>query len=81
MYSSRAEVTKLHKEYAHLQREFRETLRARGEEVVTPRVSIDNIRLFTRVMRGPDWYEGNQDGGEGSTGYVVGYLDENGVSA
>ena len=37
MYSSRAEVTKLHKEYAHLQREFKETLRARGEEVVTPR--------------------------------------------
>ena len=38
MYSSRAEVTKLHKEYAHLQREFQETLRARGDEVaMTPR--------------------------------------------
>ena len=30
------------------------------------------------VERGPDWYEDDQDGGIGSTGVVMGFLDENG---
>ena len=29
----------------------------------------------TLVMRGPEWYEGDQDGGKGSLGRVLGYLD------
>ena len=30
------------------------------------------------VERGPDWYENDQDGGEGNTGVVVGFLDGDG---
>ena len=35
----------------------------------------DASDLFSTVVRGPDWTEGNQDGGEGSVGYLVGFLD------
>ncbi len=32
-----------------------------------------------RVVRGPDWKWGDQDGGEGSVGTVVGFKKERGV--
>ena len=34
--------------------------------------------VTTTVVRGKDWYEREQDGGSGSVGYVVGYLDTDG---
>ena len=34
---------------------------------------------LTAVTRGADWYEKDQDGGEGSIGYIVGFVDADGV--
>ena len=40
-----------------------------------PRTGED---LFAPAVRGPHWYEGDQDGGAGSVGHLVGWLDADG---
>jgi hypothetical protein len=36
----------------------------------------DKIKVGVRVVRGADWYKGNEDGGEGNVGTVVEILDD-----
>jgi hypothetical protein len=45
------------------------------------KVTMSNVYNFCRVVRGPDWSAGDDDGGpEGPGGEVVGYIGENGVA-
>ena len=45
------------------------------------KVTIKNVYNFCRVVRGPDWSAGDDDGGpEGPGGEITGYIGENGVA-
>ena len=45
------------------------------------KVTTQNVYNFCRVVRGPNWSAGDEDGGpEGPGGEVIGYIGENGVS-
>jgi len=34
-------------------------------------VTIDNVHLGMKVVRGPDWHYGEQDGGKGGIGKII----------
>jgi len=45
------------------------------------KVTLSNVYNFCRVVRGPDWSAGDDDGGpDGPGGEIVGYIGENGVA-
>lgn len=45
------------------------------------KVTTNNIYNFCRVIRGPDWSAGDEDGGPNAPGgEVIGYIGENGVA-
>jgi hypothetical protein len=45
------------------------------------KVTTNNIYNFCRVVRGPDWTAGDEDGGPNAPGgEVIGYIGENGVA-
>ena len=45
------------------------------------KVTVSNVYSFCRVVRGPDWSAGDEDGGpDGPGGEVIGYVGENGVA-
>jgi hypothetical protein len=45
------------------------------------KVTADNVRLGSKVQRGPDWSHGDQDGGVGHIGTVLGWCDAEGGEA
>ena len=45
------------------------------------KVTTNNVYNFARVVRGPDWSAGDDDGGpEGPGGEIIGYIGENGIA-
>lgn len=45
------------------------------------KVTLNNVYNFARVVRGPDWSAGDDDGGpEGPGGEIIGYIGENGIA-
>jgi len=45
------------------------------------KVTTSNVYNFCRVVRGPDWSAGDEDGGpDGPGGEIIGYIGENGVA-
>ena len=45
------------------------------------KLTADNVRLGSKVQRGPDWSHGDQDGGVGHIGTVLGWCDAEGGEA